>query len=175
MVFGGVWMVSGWCLDVSGWCVRVSGHVSIPSPMAKFCIRSLCSNVAFSSNALWCVENAYVWGCLYGVYGCLKGVWMVSKGVWQMSGGMDVIWIENSWISVIIFSYCFFSQWPPICVTCALRKIRLLNFAQQNWTNLNSKNCSEILGVTSFQIKLKFLKKWAKKRRRWKNPDFCFL
>ena len=72
---------------MSGWCVRVSGHVSIPSPMAKCCIRSLCSNVAFSSNALWCVEMPMSGG----VYGCPKGVWMVSKGVWQMSGGMDVI------------------------------------------------------------------------------------
>ena len=43
--------VTWWCLEVSGWCVRVSGHVSIPSPMAKCYIRSLCSNVAFSSNA----------------------------------------------------------------------------------------------------------------------------
>ena len=88
--------VSGLCIEVSGWClvvsggiwmesgwVLVSGNISIPNPLAKNFIRS---DIAFSSNGLWCITNSNVWGCLDGVYGRLGGVWIVSKGVWQMCG-----------------------------------------------------------------------------------------
>ena len=44
--------VSGWCPQVSRWCVRVSEDVSIPNPLAKHYIRSIYSDVAFSSSAL---------------------------------------------------------------------------------------------------------------------------
>ena len=47
---------------------------------------------------LWCLDN--VW--------CVR---MMSQGVWQMCGGdVDVIWIENSWIIFVRFSYCLFFQ-----------------------------------------------------------------
>ena len=50
---GGVWMVSvcvWWCVRVSG--ESPSGDVSIPNPLAKCYIRSLCSDIAFSPSAL---------------------------------------------------------------------------------------------------------------------------
>ena len=49
------------------------------------------------------------------------GVWMVSGWCLSMSGiCLDVIYvirIENSWIGVIIYSYCLFSQCPQIGYT----------------------------------------------------------
>ena len=92
MVFGGVWMVSGWCLGVSGWCLGVSGwcldgvwgcldgvwmvsqglwDVWISIPFAKCYRRSWNSDIAFSSSALYCVIKTPIAG---GVW----GVWMVS-------------------------------------------------------------------------------------------------
>ena len=79
-----VWMVSRWYLRMSGWCVRVCN---------KF-IRSWYSGIAFSSHAIRCVQNAYVWGCQDGVQGYMEVVWIVSKGIWQMSGK---VWYHINW------------------------------------------------------------------------------
>ena len=59
-------------------------------------------------------KNAHSWG----VYMVSWGVWTVSGWCLRVSGicldVVYVIWIEHSWIGVIIYSYCFFSQCPWI-------------------------------------------------------------
>ena len=74
---GVVCMVSGGVRMVSGWCVRVSGDVPIPNPLTKYYIRSLYSDVVFSSNALQCV-----------LMPMSVSFWMVFWGVWMVSGGV---------------------------------------------------------------------------------------
>ena len=76
-MFGVVGIVSGGVWMVSGWCVRVSGDVPIPNPLTKCYIRSLYSDVVFSSNAHKCV-----------IMPMSVGVWMVFWGVWIVSGGV---------------------------------------------------------------------------------------
>ena len=92
IVYRGVWMMPGGSWMVSWWCVRVSGDLPIPNPFAK---NYKGSDIAFSSNALWCITNSYVWECLDDVYGRLEGVWMVSGWCLRVSGrcvgGKDVI------------------------------------------------------------------------------------
>ena len=51
------------------------------------------------SGVVWMVSVG-VWRWLDHIWGCLADVW----------GSIDVI---NSWIEVVILSYCLFSQWPP--------------------------------------------------------------
>ena len=77
--------------------------------------------------------------CIF--FQCVKplitgGVCMVSGGVWTVSGWcqmvsglcLDSIYvrkIEHSWIRVIIYSYCFFSQCPYIGYT--RKKVEIKN------------------------------------------------
>ena len=107
-----VWMVSAGVRMVSGWCLRLSENVWIPNILATNYIRPWFSEIAFSSSSLLWVKTP-----IPGV------VCMVSGGVWTVSGWclrvsgicldvIYVIWIEHSWIGVIIYSYCFFSQCP---------------------------------------------------------------
>ena len=70
-------------------------------------------------------KSTQFWGVCGVSGGCLRvSGWCLSSSG-KCMGGIFVRQVENSWIRVVIFSWCSFSQWPRMSQKGAKARIRL--------------------------------------------------